>query len=112
MAGRSRARKQADPIPKAKGRYHHGNLRQALIDAALELIRTDGAEALSLRALALHQVRKLLLGLRRQWRQEKACPRAQAGLLKMVPLQHGVPLLKILRRLPSQTPAALTLYRT
>lgn len=52
VATRTKARKKADPIGKAKGRYHHGNLRQALIDAALELIRSDGAAALSLRALA------------------------------------------------------------
>lgn len=32
--------------------YHHGNLRQALIDAALAAIRDRGTEAISLRALA------------------------------------------------------------
>lgn len=32
--------------------YHHGNLRQALIDAALATLRRDGIEAVSLRALA------------------------------------------------------------
>lgn len=32
--------------------YHHGNLRQALIDAALAQIRDHGVEAVSLRALA------------------------------------------------------------
>jgi AcrR family transcriptional regulator len=32
--------------------YHHGNLRQALIDAALETLARDGAEAVTLRALA------------------------------------------------------------
>ena len=32
--------------------YHHGNLRQALIDAAVEQIKTHGVEKLSLRGLA------------------------------------------------------------
>ena len=32
--------------------YHHGNLRQALIEAALVVIRDQGAGAVSLRALA------------------------------------------------------------
>jgi AcrR family transcriptional regulator len=32
--------------------YHHGDLRRALLDAAVETIATDGVAALSLRALA------------------------------------------------------------
>jgi AcrR family transcriptional regulator len=32
--------------------YHHGNLRQALVDAALGLVETKGAAALTLRAAA------------------------------------------------------------
>jgi AcrR family transcriptional regulator len=32
--------------------YHHGDLRQALLDAAAELLRTGGPEALTLRAAA------------------------------------------------------------
>jgi AcrR family transcriptional regulator len=32
--------------------YHHGNLRRALLDAALDTIATDGVAALNLRALA------------------------------------------------------------
>ena len=32
--------------------YHHGNLRQALMDEALMCIREQGADKLSLRALA------------------------------------------------------------
>lgn len=35
-----------------KATYHHGNLRQALMDAALLCIREQGADKLSLRALA------------------------------------------------------------
>lgn len=35
-----------------KVKYHHGNLRQALMDAALTCIREQGADKLSLRALA------------------------------------------------------------
>jgi AcrR family transcriptional regulator len=33
-------------------KYHHGNLRDALINAALEILKTKGVEGLSLRALA------------------------------------------------------------
>lgn len=33
-------------------RYHHGDLRRAVIDAAVEVIATDGTVAISLRALA------------------------------------------------------------
>lgn len=32
--------------------YHHGNLREALLDAALEQLRENGTDTLSLRALA------------------------------------------------------------
>ena len=32
--------------------YHHGDLKSALIDAALQILDTRGIEALSLRALA------------------------------------------------------------
>lgn len=32
--------------------YHHGNLRQSLLDNSLQLLRTEGSEALSLRRLA------------------------------------------------------------
>ncbi len=37
---------------KPKRPYHHGNLKQALLDAALDLIRTKGAEAFTLREVA------------------------------------------------------------
>jgi AcrR family transcriptional regulator len=36
----------------AKSTYHHGDLRAALLDAALEVLEEDGATALSLRAVA------------------------------------------------------------
>lgn len=36
----------------AGGRYHHGNLRQALVAAALRILEKDGAAALTLRAAA------------------------------------------------------------
>ena len=39
-------------LPARRKTYHHGDLRQALIDAALELLRAGGAEALTLRAVA------------------------------------------------------------
>jgi len=39
-------------IPPARRDYHHGNLRQALIDAALELLREGGGDAVSVREAA------------------------------------------------------------
>lgn len=41
----------ARPARKRPGRYHHGNLRQALIQAALSTIARDGVEAVTLRAV-------------------------------------------------------------
>src|SRR5512145_3325109 len=37
---------------KPAGRYHHGELRQALLDAAAAVVEREGVEALSLRELA------------------------------------------------------------
>lgn len=37
---------------KPKRPYHHGDLKRALLDAALELVRTQGAEAFTLREVA------------------------------------------------------------
>ena len=37
---------------KRKRPYHHGDLKRALLDAALELVRTQGAEAFTLREVA------------------------------------------------------------
>ena len=39
-------------IPKKGGRFHHGNLRPALIQAALQVLRQRGAEAITLREIA------------------------------------------------------------
>src|SRR5262245_29560857 len=36
---------------KPRGRYHHGNLRRALIDEALATIRAEGAAGLTLRGI-------------------------------------------------------------
>ena len=38
--------------PPARASYHHGDLRRALIDAALDVIATSGPGNVSLRALA------------------------------------------------------------
>ena len=38
------------PVPTHT--YHHGNLRQALLDTAGEILETHGAQAISLRGLA------------------------------------------------------------
>lgn len=38
--------------PRARDHYHHGDLRNALVTAALELLERDGLERLSLRALS------------------------------------------------------------
>src|SRR5688500_16694219 len=40
------------PRRPAKRAYHHGDLRRALLDAALPLVRDGGPEALTLRAVA------------------------------------------------------------
>ena len=40
------------PGASASRAYHHGDLRRALVDAAIPLIRKGGAEALTLRAVA------------------------------------------------------------
>lgn len=40
------------PRPKPRSQYHHGDLRSALVDAALRAIERDGVSELSLRALA------------------------------------------------------------
>jgi len=37
---------------KSKQPYHHGNLKQALLDAALQLVRTPGPEEFTLREVA------------------------------------------------------------
>lgn len=39
------------PARKPRGRYHHGNLRRALIDEALRTIQRAGVEAVTLRAV-------------------------------------------------------------
>lgn len=39
-------------MKEVPSRYHHGNLRQALIDAAVDQIKTHGIDKLSLRGLA------------------------------------------------------------
>src|SRR5512134_2325386 len=39
-------------VPVATRPYHHGDLRRALIDAALETIERDGPAAVNLRELA------------------------------------------------------------
>ena len=38
--------------PRRQNRYHHGDLPQALLDAALRIVKTQGTEALTLRAVA------------------------------------------------------------
>ncbi len=48
----ARTRNFAPALRKPKGSYHHGNLRRALIDAALELIEKEGPASLSLREVA------------------------------------------------------------
>ncbi len=39
-------------VEKKRGRYHHGDLRRALLDAALEVLAREGASALTLREVA------------------------------------------------------------
>ena len=40
------------PKAKKKGAYHHGDLRRALLDAALLMVDREGPKGLSLRAVA------------------------------------------------------------
>jgi AcrR family transcriptional regulator len=40
------------PTRKARGAYHHGNLRRALLAAALDLVEREGVEGLTLREAA------------------------------------------------------------
>jgi AcrR family transcriptional regulator len=47
---RPKAPEAQGPRPKA-GKYHHGDLRRALLDEAVRTIRDDGAAALTLRAV-------------------------------------------------------------
>ncbi len=44
--------RRASPAPKPPGRYHHGDLRRALLDTALRVVEEQGVDALSLRDLA------------------------------------------------------------
>ena len=48
----ARAKSSGPALRKRKGTYHHGNLRRALIGAALELIEKEGPASLSLREVA------------------------------------------------------------
>ncbi len=51
MARNGRATTPA-AVPRARRGYHHGDLRRALVDAALRLIERDGPDALKLREAA------------------------------------------------------------
>ena len=44
---------RARPRRKPRDRYHHGDLRRALLDEALRTIQQDGVEALTLRTIGL-----------------------------------------------------------
>lgn len=46
------SRSSSQPNPATRASYHHGDLRRALIQAALDVIATSGPGHLSLRALA------------------------------------------------------------
>lgn len=48
----SRCPVYADGMPDSRGRYHHGDLRRALLDAAVALAREEGVDAVTLRAMA------------------------------------------------------------
>ena len=49
---RARPARRAVGVEKKRGRYHHGDLRRALLDAALEVLSREGAAALTLREVA------------------------------------------------------------
>jgi AcrR family transcriptional regulator len=52
--GRRRPRKESGRTPAGprRDRYHHGDLRRALVEAALELVQREGPRGLTLRAAA------------------------------------------------------------
>ena len=52
MASSSRSSRPGSGTASAPRPYHHGDLRQALLDAAVDLLRAGGSEALTLRAVA------------------------------------------------------------
>lgn len=53
MSPVARARRPARrPAEKKRGRYHHGDLHRALLDAALEVLSAEGSSALTLREVA------------------------------------------------------------
>lgn len=43
---------KSKPIDPGRKRYHHGDLRRCLLDAAMAVIRADGIDGLSMRKLA------------------------------------------------------------
>jgi AcrR family transcriptional regulator len=47
-----RAGRRGSGAAKKRRSYHHGNLRQALVEAAIDLVRTEGVAGLTLRAAA------------------------------------------------------------
>ena len=47
-----RGRGRRSRAAKAAGRYHHGNLRRALIETSIDLIAEEGVSALTLRGVA------------------------------------------------------------
>ena len=49
---RTRPAARRPVVVKKRGRYHHGDLRRALLDAALEVLAREGAAALTLREVA------------------------------------------------------------
>src|SRR5262245_26784465 len=48
------ARRAVTPLRKPANRYHHGALREALVQAALRTIQKHGVEAVTLRAVGEH----------------------------------------------------------
>ena len=52
MAPRRPARRSVRPPAGRRKRYHHGDLRRALVDAALRLVEREGPSGLTLRAAA------------------------------------------------------------
>jgi AcrR family transcriptional regulator len=51
MAATLRRARRGQPLPRPR-RYHHGDLRRALLDAALRILSSDGVAALTLRETA------------------------------------------------------------
>lgn len=76
---------------KASSRYHHGDLRQGLLNAAAEMIHADGVDAVSMRKLADKVgVSRTALYHHFDGKQDLLCALAEDGFVRQRKLLHEV----------------------